>query len=69
MTQHVESECECPLCRARRHLDKSEAVEHFRAARREMLLGVKAIIEGGLERLEPKQESHGPARRVEVETE
>jgi hypothetical protein len=50
-----------------RRFRESEAGRHFRNARREALLGIKALIEAGIERLEAVEEKAEPQQAHKVE--
>ena len=64
---HDKDEASCPWCRMRKHVHTSEAGIHFRNARRELLLGVRYLIESCLERLETESEKEeGAARKVDI---
>lgn len=44
-----------------------EARRHFLAARREALLGVRAVVDHALERLDRQEAGQGPAQQIPVE--
>ena len=66
MVDKIEPMPACPVCRTMNRLQKLEAVRHFRNARKEVLLGIKSLIEMGVERLEAKDAPPAPARKVEI---
>ena len=61
--------CGCPLCRIMDKAEVSEAMHHFRNARKEMLLAVKSLVECCIERLDAKQEAcdKTEAQKVNIE--
>jgi hypothetical protein len=64
---HDKDETSCPWCRLKKKAHMSEAGRHFRNARREVLLGMRYLIEAGLDHLEPDPEGEeGPARKVDI---
>ena len=68
MVEKIEPKAACPVCRAMQKLDESEAVRHFRNARKEMLMGVQSLIQLCVDRLDAKtaEPASGPARKVEI---
>ena len=69
MTEHHDSCCRHDWEWARR-LRETETCRHFRNARREVLLGLKALIDAGLRHLdaidEEVERSKEPAHKVEI---
>ena len=57
------AKCDCPLCSLRDFLGQqtgSEAWNHFSKAQEEFLMGVKAVIDGRLEKLKAKPSPKEP---------
>lgn len=55
----------CPLCKAYNRLSSSEAGRHLLNAKREMLLAVKALLEGEIQKTERSGGSKR-ARKVRI---
>ena len=66
MVEKIEPKAACPVCRAIQKLDESEAVRHFRTARKEMLMGVQSLLQICIDRLDAKTAPQAPARKVEI---
>jgi len=68
MTERDEDRACCPLCQLMSWSRDSEAAQHLRNARKEVLLAVKAVVEAGIERIDKEscRKEEGKARKVEI---
>ena len=58
-----DAKCDCPLCSLREFLSQqadSEVWQHFSRAQEEFLLGVRAIVDGRLEKMKSKPQKKEP---------
>lgn len=58
---------QCPFVRILRKLRSSETAGHFRMARKELLLGIRSILDGIIEAIEEEaKEEKRDAKKVKI---
>ncbi|MBW2062473.1 MAG: hypothetical protein JRI95_13070 [Deltaproteobacteria bacterium] len=66
MPRKTEEKFECPFCHFINQAKDSDARQHMKNARREMLMAMKSLIEAGLSALDLEEKPAPKARKVKV---